>query len=81
MKNQNPNQQAGGRSKDAEKKTERRRRMLRRKTKRVARKAVRLAESVAFRGAATSLRAARLVIQRIGRTDDGPRRKRINVAD
>lgn len=81
MKNQNPSQQSGGRSENAENRMEMGRRALRRKSKRVARRAVRLAEDVALKGAATSLRVARQVVQRIGRVDDGPRRKRINVAD
>lgn len=80
MKNQNPSQQSGGGSTNAEDRMESRRRALRRKTKRVAGKAVRLAEDVALKTAATSLRVARQLVQRIARVDDGPRRKRINVA-
>jgi len=82
MKNQNPSQQSGGRSKNPpQDRMERRRRTLRRKAKRAAGGGVRLAEDVALKGAAISLRVARMVVQRVGRVDDGPRRKRINVAD
>jgi hypothetical protein len=81
VKNQHSHQQSDDHSKEAAARTERRRALLRRKTKQAVGKAVRLAEDAAIKGASMSVRVARLAIQRIGRTDGGSRRSRIDVED
>ena len=81
MKNQNPSQQSRDRSKGTKDRMEQRRQALRRKTKRLSARAAHFAETVALKSAATSLRAARMVVQRVAEVDEPSRRKRISVED